>query len=620
MSRNPSILSRPLAAAPFLISPLAAALLVACGGGGGDSAPLAPLACATNCVSGVAASGKAIASATVTLTDAAGTTRSATTGADGSYQIDSTGLIAPFLLKVVAGTGTTFYSVSADANAKTTVNLSQLSDLLVRTWYGVQGIDAATAFGAPAANPAPPAAVLPDLAASVMGMVQLWLDRNNVPAGFNLISTPFTANGSGIDAVLDLTNVTVTSPSAVTLTMTSGTTTQTTSLVLGSGSVTATSTTADSATGTQSSSVTTSAVVVSSALSTALDTMRAGLNAFAATVNTKGAALAAADLQPYVDPNLLDDGKNAAQSIAESVGSLAGSTISFAVLNVDSIDLANGSAELNLQLTQSLGGQSNVETRPFRFKLIGTSWLITGNNRAYRFDAQAEMRNDLGANGGWSQCNGAPGGPGMSINIDVRAPTTLFSGGSVSGGGAVWPNNKDTPTSCVTGTALAAGGTSIDGADTLDNFFMNTGPIAPADLPPVGTPITVSMLPTGGGAAIPATVTLNAWTSDPTAITAPTNSALASITFGAAVPVSWTLPTTYAIQNVRLGAQVFDGDSSLGTTTSCSVDQAPLAKNATSGSIVIPATCNGHPVLQVSLNLNVNGVNGERSSSIFSIK
>ena len=42
-----------------------------------------------------------IGSAAVTLADSVGTTRSATTATDGSYQIDSSGLVAPFLLKVV---------------------------------------------------------------------------------------------------------------------------------------------------------------------------------------------------------------------------------------------------------------------------------------------------------------------------------------------------------------------------------------------------------------------------------------------------------------------------------------------------------------------------------------
>ncbi len=620
MNRIPSIASRRVAAAPFLISPLVAALLVACGGGGGGSTTPAPtpVACATNCVSGVAASGKAIVGATVTLTDSTGTTRTATTAADGSYQIDSTGLVGPFLLKVAGTGGATFYSVSADANAKTTVNLTQLSDLVVRTWYGAQGIAADAAFAAPATNPAPPAAVLPSLAASVMNLVQLWLDKNNVPSGFNPISTVFAANGSGIDAVLDSASVSVTSPSAVTLTVIAGTTTQTTTLALGSGSVTATTTTSDSATGTQSSNVATTAVSAQSG--TTLDAIKAGLGALASTVNTKGASLAAADLLAFVDPNLLDDGLNAAQFIAGLVGGLAGSTILFEVQNVTSVDVAGGLAEVKVLMTQTVGAQTGSETIVFRFKLIGSNWVFAGNGLAYRFDARAEMRTDSGANNGWNRCDGSPSGPGMSINVHVSTLANAFSGGTASGGGTIWPNASNGPsTACVATGTLASGSTFTESGIDFKDFFLNTGPIAPASLPPAGTPITVNLTPAAGGSPIPATAVLNAWTNDPVTFSAPVSSQLSSIAFGQPLQVAWTLPTSYAIRNVQLSALTFTGPSSDPNAQRCFADEQLLAKTATSGTVTIPATCNGLPVVQVNLNLSANGVNGERSHSNHSL-
>lgn len=619
MNQNLSIRSRGRSVV-HLHSLLALAALAACGGGGSGTAVPASLACQTNCVSGIAASGKPISSAAVTLADSVGTTRSATTATDGSYQIDSSGLVAPYLLKVVAGNGATYYSVSTDANPKTTVNLTQLSDLIVRTWYGAQGVDAGTAFGATAANPAPTAAALPTLAAGVQSMVQIWLDKNNVPSSFNLISTPFAANGSGIDAVLDATRVAVASPAAATVTITGGTLTQSTSLAMGAGSVTTSSTTTDSATGTTSSSVTTSAVPTAPGSTTALDALKTLLGAVATAVNTKGANLVAADLLPFVDPNLLDDGRNATQFIASFVGNVAGSTIAFQILNVASLDPAADRAELKLLFTQSANGQSGTESLSLPFKRINGNWLITGNRRAYRFDAQAEMRTDQGANTGWNRCDGSPSGPGMSINVHVSAVAGQFSSGNVSGGGAVWPNNKNTPTQCVTTSALAPGPTAVENGLSFDTFLLNTGPIAAASRPAAGSPITASMTLAVSGAAIPATVALNAWTSDPVTITAPTNSALASIVFGAQTPVSWALPSTYAVQNVKLHVIVFTGPSDNPATKQCSGTEASLAKNATSGSVVIASTCAGLPVVQANLNLGVNGVNGERSESIFTIK
>ncbi|MBY0579721.1 MAG: carboxypeptidase-like regulatory domain-containing protein [Burkholderiales bacterium] len=75
-----------------------------CGGGGGGAAtPATPAGSAT--ISGVAATGAPFANAAVTLTDAAGVVKTATTGADGSYTIDVTGLTAPFVIKVSGDVG-----------------------------------------------------------------------------------------------------------------------------------------------------------------------------------------------------------------------------------------------------------------------------------------------------------------------------------------------------------------------------------------------------------------------------------------------------------------------------------------------------------------------------------
>jgi hypothetical protein len=621
MNQKPSarFFSRGAAHLPSL---LALAAVAGCGGGGGTAAPATTLSCQTNCVSGTAASGKPIAGAAVTLVDSTGATRSATTGADGTYQVDSTGLVAPFLIKVTTGSGATFYSVSANANAMTVVNLTQLTDLLVRTWYGAQNIDPGTAFSAPAANPAPSPAVMPTLSAGVQRMFQLWLTARGVPSGFNLVSTPFVANGTGIDAVLDATTITAPSPAAAIVTIVGGTVSQSTSLAFSAGSVKATTTTTDSAAKTTSSNVTTTAVPVGSGSASALTALTAALDAIATTINTKGAALAASDLVPDVDPGLLNDGENATQWLNDTVASVAGSTIAFQVQGVASLDLTKGLAQLNLLITQTTNGQSATQADTFAFRLVNGNWLISGNGLPYKFQAQAEMIVNQGLIGGWNQCNGAAGGNGMAINVGVTALAGQFSSGSISGGGAIWPNNvTTTPTQCVTSSALAAGASSLANGLTFDNFYINTGPIATANLPPAGTPITASMLRAGGGGSvIPATLALNAWTSDPVTITAPTNSALSAIVFGASTPVNWTLPTTYAIQDVKLSALVFTGSQSSPSTLQCSAKQPALSNNATSGSVVIPATCGGLPVVSVNINLGVNGVNGERSQAIFSLQ
>ncbi|MBC7602225.1 MAG: hypothetical protein H7255_06130, partial [Ramlibacter sp.] len=75
------------------LTSLSAALLAACGGGDGTVAT-------TSTVTGVAATGAAIASGAVTLKCVSGTTSAATTGTDGSFTIDVTNVALPCVARV----------------------------------------------------------------------------------------------------------------------------------------------------------------------------------------------------------------------------------------------------------------------------------------------------------------------------------------------------------------------------------------------------------------------------------------------------------------------------------------------------------------------------------------
>ena len=75
------------------------AALVACGGGGGDNAVVPAAQSASNTsISGVAATGQAMAGATITLLDANGVSATKTADAAGSYTFDVTNLTAPFVI------------------------------------------------------------------------------------------------------------------------------------------------------------------------------------------------------------------------------------------------------------------------------------------------------------------------------------------------------------------------------------------------------------------------------------------------------------------------------------------------------------------------------------------
>lgn len=113
----------------FSLSALAIATLVACGGGSSSTA--------SSQLSGVAAYGAPMAGATVSVTDSTGAIKSVTAGSDGSYNLDVTGLMAPFLLKAsgISGDSVKEYSalvVSAPKSGETaTANVTPLTHALV---------------------------------------------------------------------------------------------------------------------------------------------------------------------------------------------------------------------------------------------------------------------------------------------------------------------------------------------------------------------------------------------------------------------------------------------------------------------------------------------------------
>ncbi len=110
---------------------LAASLMLgACGGGGSDAAPQTPDN-NTLTVQGTAATGAAIAGATVEVKCAAGS-GSATTAPSGNFTVSIEGGSLPCVLRVAPAAGATLHSVAAGSGSGTvTVNLTPLSELIV---------------------------------------------------------------------------------------------------------------------------------------------------------------------------------------------------------------------------------------------------------------------------------------------------------------------------------------------------------------------------------------------------------------------------------------------------------------------------------------------------------
>ena len=359
-----------------------------------SATPIAPGGGGAIHVSGTAAMGAAISGATVTLVDSTGASISGSTGQGGSFSLDATGLTPPFLLSITSG-DVTLYSVSADLNSSTTINLTPLTDLIVSTWYGVQGTSAAAAFSNPLGNPPPTPTEIKVIGTVVQNMMSSALQAAGVDnaAGFNPISTPFAANGSGIDGVLDDTTVTFGSGAGAESFNTPGGIGSTTYLIVNtpggivnstittfSSGIVNTSTTQTTGDGTTSPMSGSTSLPTTPDQSSALALINTTISSLIGTINTRGNSLTIADLSPYADPAYMDNGRNATQWETGVVNDLKGGTISFTGLQINS--LGSSIADVSFQIAMSRGGQSGTESVETRFRLIGGSWLISGNGRS----------------------------------------------------------------------------------------------------------------------------------------------------------------------------------------------------------------------------------------------
>ncbi len=575
---------------------LAGALLAACSGGGGGTAGASPGGAGT--VTGTAATGAPIAGVVVTLKDSANRSATATTSATGAFSIDTSGLTPPFLLQLTTPGGRTLLSVSTNEQRTATLNLTQITDLVVRSWYLVQGQSADTAFANPVALPAPTPAQVRSVAGVLLNLLQLGIAANGAPISEpeDLIAKPFAADGTGIDKLLDNTGVTVGASSAV-LTVAAGTASQTSNLgysTADSAITASTSTTNGTVTTTATS---TSVVPVQSAQAQAIAAINASMAGFSAAVNSRGPALVAADLEPFFAADLLDEGLDRSQLLAELLPEMRQlQNVAVVVDQVLALDTTAGTARTQVRFTASQGSQTSTEREEFFFRRGSDgTWRFAGDGRIAQVSVQAEGRRNQGL---------FAGGSGPSVNIDVRAVV-----------GTVPPATSSMSVSAsFASSAVQLGSIEVlDSGVQLQPFFSNSGVLSPP-LPAAGTPVTITLLPSAGG-SVSYTVPLNAFTTELIEISAPTGTTIAPGTH----TVTWTLPTTYAVESIQLSVLRFTGSSGSSSGFQC-IDDAPVvAATATSGQITIAPTCNGQPVQTANINLSTNGFNGERSQVIYGL-
>jgi hypothetical protein len=190
----------------------AAALILtmaACGGdGGGTATPGAdpnngapPVQATTEVLTGTAATGAAVAGATVTAVNAAGKTATAVTASNGSFSV-TIEAGAPYLLKVTTAGGTVLYSFS---NAAGTVNLTTLTTLALTEANARKPL--ADLFANWATTKVTLATVEEATKKVNANFKDVFTGKSVDWKTYDFFKTAFTANGSGIDGVMDGLNI-----------------------------------------------------------------------------------------------------------------------------------------------------------------------------------------------------------------------------------------------------------------------------------------------------------------------------------------------------------------------------------------------------------------------------
>lgn len=177
--------------------------LAACGGGSGGGGGGTSVSAS---LSGVAATGAAV-DGVLYVTDVNGVEVNTPIDPDGSFTLSVQGMTPPFMLRVVPnGTGAVLYSFVAHANA--TVNVTPLTTLAL---YLAGGTDLDALYNTWSSG----SATLSDAAIEaeqeiINANLAALFGGNGIDASFyDFMSVGFTADGTGIDGVLDVLNVSI---------------------------------------------------------------------------------------------------------------------------------------------------------------------------------------------------------------------------------------------------------------------------------------------------------------------------------------------------------------------------------------------------------------------------
>ena len=611
--------------------------------GGSTTFPLVLSVSASAAVTGTAAAGAPIAGATVTLKDSTGATATAMTAADGSFSVTVNGLTPPFLLSV-ASAGTTYFSY---ASAVGTANLTPYTSVVLQSYYTAQGTSVATVFaGAITAGSFPNPQQLALLASSVNSVLLPYTVAAGVasPTQFNLFTSAFTANHTGLDKVLDRTAVVGTLLS-FTVDNGSGTTAGPVSSSVGlsvtpaSGtalaSITIAATTTNATTGSTSSAQFSVPVGVGSTQQSDLASAESGalalLNSMANLVKTKSGSITTSDVSPLIDPVFLNDGNNAAaeaQNLTHGLNSFpATATITGSIFRVNHFDPVAGTIDATLDLSVTAGGvttdnyldeHDNVNSGAVLRKQANGSWAFYGHQTIASAGVNVHSQLFYDAN----NPAGNVGVVALVMQAQVTVPHGTLSTVVAQGPPNSLPDCAQTPAPLTKSSlTLALQPGLYDGNNDRFDVCPSGLEALTGSPPAAGTGYTLQLTSASTGTITPQAYTLNSSTTDHGDITQINSISRASFAAGNTVSsvvgttatLTFTQPTTFPVLFSFLNGFCQNASEAAGGGGSGFGGGANLQSTATSGTIAIPALCDGAPTVRVGLSVSFVGFNGEQS-------
>lgn len=574
------------------------AMLQACSSSSSSSSDQSPASSTSSQVKGTATIRGPLANAEIVLKDRSGRMARTKAAADGTFIIDTTALSPPYLIRATpVGSNYALYSASNTVDPDGVINITQLTNLIVRTWYRFQQHDVDASFEAgDGAWVAPIALKL--IGNAYVRILEPWLHNAGVAADFDPFSTEFLADGTGIDSVL--TQLIVRTDEY--LLVIQGDVTQRIEIAVDASSGTLTAVSSIASQNGTSRRVLQTVVPTTSDQQRAAEAIDARIAALGNIISERGEALTAEDLLPLISPTLVHDGFDRAQYAALLATAQRGRAPACGLHLINALEGAPAIADVVVRCRTSHEQGTRVVDEPMRLSQAA-DWLIEGNQRLARLDVQAE----------WVSWQGA---------VTEQTATLKVRASALAPAGQIVAATVRGPGIATEGIALAPErGIDLMLAPAPDNALTiqrdQFAALIEEAAPPTDL-LQYEFVLTSATGEEARHVIHGAYTTESVSLVNLNGSALRDARLGEPLRVEWTAPTTFAAKSIQLQAISFAGDDE--SAPACIVNGPAVPTPLTEGTITIPAECEGSRPERVLLNVIVTGTAGERSVTAYVFK